>query len=91
MAHRDEIEKRLSAIDESISMHPLGSAPVREAFAVIEKHGKEHREAISQELFERDLPSLDELGKLQLTTTLGWWRLHRTRRSLLNKLGRDVE
>jgi hypothetical protein len=91
MATNGDVQKRLAEVDRSIAVHPLASTPVREAFAVIERHGKEHRDAISLELHERNLPSLDELGRLQLRTSFRWWRLHRSRRSLLKKLGREVE
>jgi hypothetical protein len=85
----DELEKRLTAVEGKLSEHPLSSDTVREAFAVIEKHGKENRGAISQELRERGLPTLDALGKIQARTSLAWWKLHRDRRSLLKKLGRE--
>lgn len=91
MSRNEEIAKRLAAVDQSISAHPLASARVREAFAVIEKHGKDNRDSISRELRERNLPSLDDLGRLQLRTTFRWWNLHRNRRALLKKLGRQVE
>lgn len=91
MATNGDIEKRLAEVDRSIAAHPLASTSVQEAFAVIEKHGKENKDAISLELRERNLPSLDELGRVQLRTTYRWWQLHRNRRSLLKKLGRGVE
>ena len=91
MAPNGDIEKRLAEVERSIAVHPLASTSVREAFAVIERHGKEHKDAISLELRERNLPSLDELGRLQLKTSFRWWRLHRNRRSLRKKLSLDVE
>ena len=44
-------------------------------------------EEISQELRERGLPSLEELGRIQLKTTVSWWKLHHDRRRLRKKLG----
>lgn len=82
-------EDRLAAVEARIAEHPLSSGPVREAFAMIEHLGKDNQEAIAQELRERDLPGLDDLGRLQLRTTFSWWRLHRGRRKLLKRLGRS--
>jgi hypothetical protein len=84
----DETERRLADVDAKISRHPLASTPVTEAFAVIEKHGKEQQDAIAQELRDRDLPALEELGRLQVRGSFSWWKLHRDRRALLKKLGR---
>lgn len=80
-------KERLAAVDERITHHPLSTAPVRDAFDVIERHGKENQEEISQELRERGLPSLEELGRIQLKTTVSWWKLHHDRRRLRKKLG----
>ncbi len=81
-----KLEQRLKTVNESIASHPLSSAPVREAFEVIERYGKTNVDAISDELRRRDLPSLEELGKVQARHTFSWWRLNRRRRSLEKRL-----
>jgi hypothetical protein len=85
----ENIRKRLDLLDLAIARHPLSSRAVTSAFAVIEKHGKKNVEAISLELAQKQLPPLDELGRIQLRTSFSWWNLHRKRRSLLRKLARS--
>lgn len=69
-----------------IAAHPLASPPVKSAFEVIERHGKENADVISTELAERGLPSLDELGKLQVRHMFSWWNVNRQARRLEKKL-----
>jgi hypothetical protein len=88
MGGNDKAENRLAEINRAIAAHPLSSDSVKAAFDVIEKHGKEQKDAIASELDERGLPSLEELGKLQVRTMFSWWKLNRSRRVLLRKLGR---
>lgn len=89
MTRRDRAAARLAAVEVAIASHPLSSPPVRDAFEVIERHGKENSAEISRELSERDLPSLVELGRIQVRSTFSWWNLHRRQRALRKKLGRD--
>lgn len=89
MNRNENFARKLAAVDAAISSHPLASAPVKSAFEAIERHGKDNKEAISKELGERNLPSLDELGRIQIRNMFSWWKLHRSRRSLLKKLGRQ--
>lgn len=88
MTREEQRAARLAKVEAEIAAHPLSSTPVTDAFAVIEKHGKENSVEITAELQERELPSLDELGRIQLKSTFSWWNLHRKKRALLRRLGR---
>lgn len=78
---------KLERVRKKIDAHPLSSPPVKSAFEVIERHGKENSDAISKELSERGLPSLDALGKLQIRHMFSWWNINRQKRALEKKLG----
>ncbi|WP_314428299.1 hypothetical protein [uncultured Microbacterium sp.] len=86
MATPDHIVARMAAVQARIQDHPLSSEPVRDAFEVIERHGKENSDAITRELTERGLPSLDELGRLQIRYMFSWWRLNRRKRILERRM-----
>ena len=81
------LKQKLEHVRKKIDTHPLSSPPVKSAFDVIERHGKENSDAISKELSERGLPSLDELGKLQIRHMFSWWSINRQKRVLEKKLG----
>lgn len=88
---RDEAMRLyLDKLDSDIAKHPLASEPVRQSFEVIERLGEKNVEPIAQELRERNLPSLDELGKLQLRHGFSWNRLHRKRTKMQQKLHRST-
>lgn len=82
MATPDDLAQRLERVQKRIDAHPLASAAVKSAGEVIDRHGKENVDAVSKELFERGLPSLVELGRLQVRHMFTWWNLHRRRRNL---------
>lgn len=44
---------------------------------------------MSRELADQNLPSLEELGKLQVDSTISWWKLHRKRNNLVKKIARS--
>lgn len=81
-----KLEHELKTLNRRIDAHPLSSAPVRDAFEVIERHGKGNVDVISDELRGRGLPSLEDLGKLQARHTFSWWMLNHRRRSLEKRL-----
>jgi len=80
----------LDKIETAIAAHPLASEPVLQSFEVIKRIGQENAELISEELEARGLPSLDELGKLQVRHGFSWARLHRKRKRLRNKLHLEI-
>ncbi|RJF41597.1 hypothetical protein D4740_08620 [Actinomyces sp. 2119] len=74
-------------MDAKIAAHPLGSERVCEAHRLIEEYGHD-RGRVSSGLAQRGLPSLRELGSLQVRHTLSWWWLHRRRNRLAWRLAR---
>lgn len=86
----DELEAKLQRIEAEIAAHPLASERVERAHAIVEAGDREDKEAIDRALADQGLPSLEELGKIQLQGTASWWRLHRDKKKLeakLHKLG----
>ncbi|WP_444592683.1 hypothetical protein, partial [Brachybacterium sp. AOP42-B2-9] len=72
-----ELEGQLREVEERISAHPLASERVVEAQKLVEERNGKDQKALSRELSERGLPSLEELGQIQFRNTASWWRLHR--------------
>jgi len=85
-----ELEAKIEAIDVRIAAHPLASAPVTAAHAIIEANTGQDAEVVSRELAERNLPTLEEIGIIQARGTVTWWRLHRDRSKLIAKVARLV-
>lgn len=86
MAAREQMVARMDRVQARIDCHPLSSSRVRSAFEAIERHGKENAGDIGVELAERGLPSLDELGRLQIRHMFSWWNLNRRKRALGRKI-----
>lgn len=84
----EQLTRRLAEVDGLIAAHPLAQASVREAHALIESIGEKDTDALSGELAARGLPTLEELGRIQVQTTSSWWRLHRDRKKILKKIER---
>lgn len=88
-----ELEGQLREVEERISAHPLASERVVEAQKLVEernelveeRNGKDQK-ALSRELSERGLPSLEELGQIQFRNTASWWRLHRDQKRLSRQI-----
>ncbi|WP_431806772.1 hypothetical protein [Microbacterium paraoxydans] len=80
--------QRLAEVDKLIAAHPLAQDSVREAHALIESTGERDKDALSGELAARGLPTLEELGRIQVQTTSSWWRLRRERKKILRKIER---
>lgn len=92
MFHREsleELEAKLEAVDAEIASHPLSSERVKAAQAVVEALGTQGTEKVSKELADQNLPSLEELGKVQVDSTMSWWKLHRKRNNLVKKIARS--
>jgi hypothetical protein len=83
-----ELEVRLEAIDKSLAQHPLASERVRNAHLIVGQRGDHDEATIARQLAEAGLPSLEELGKIQLEHTGSWWRLHRRRSKMLGKIAK---
>lgn len=77
-----ELEGQLREVEERISAHPLASERVVEAQKLVEERNGKDQKALSRELSERGLPSLEELGQIQFRNTASWWRLHRDQKRL---------
>ena len=78
-----EVELKLAEVDAEIAGHPLASDAVKEAQAFIDEKGDQDNAAVDAELAARNLPGLEELGKIQLSSTRSWWALHRRRNKLV--------
>lgn len=81
-----ELEAKLEAIDRSLAQHPLASERVKKAHLIVGNKSDSDDATVARQLAEAGLPSLEELGKIQLEHTGSWWRLHRNRRKLLRKI-----
>jgi hypothetical protein len=82
----DGLNAKLETVDAEIAAHPLSSTAVKEAHAIIEAKGEKDTAAVERELAERNLPSLEDLGRIQVKTTASWWRLYRDRKKLVHKI-----
>ena len=85
---RPRLEAKLRSLDARIAEHPLGSTAVKDAHAVITANAGAEKEVIARELAERGLPSLQELGSLQVRHSLTWWWLNRSKIAAESKLAR---
>lgn len=88
---REGLTARLAEVEAEIFTHPLSSERVTRAHALIEAMGDAETAVVDARLAEQGLPSLGELGRLQLRHTASWSRLHREKRKaqrLLDKLDR---
>ncbi|MBB5639899.1 hypothetical protein [Cryobacterium roopkundense] len=83
-----ELETKIATIDAEIAAHALASEPVKAAHEVIEANTGQDAEVVSRELAERNLPTLEEIGKIQVRGTVSWWSLHRDRKKLVEKVAR---
>lgn len=81
-----ELEGQLREVEERISAHPLASERVVEAQKLVEERNGKDQKALSRELSERGLPSLEELGQIQFRNTASWWRLHRDQKRLSRQI-----
>lgn len=64
MFHREsleELEAKLETIDAEMAAHPLASKRVKAAHALVEMKGDKDTEAVSRELADQNLPSLEEI------------------------------
>lgn len=80
------LQKRLEAVNAQIAEHPLASETVRRAHAIVEARGNADEAELQARLTDEGLPSLEELGKIQLRNTSSWWALHREKRNLERKI-----
>lgn len=85
---RAERERELDQVLRGIADHPLSSEEVRQANSLIEQLDGQDPSVIDDALASRGLPSLQDLGRMQLKHGLAFGRLHRRRRKLEKMLGR---
>ena len=67
---REELENMLRDTNAMIAAHPVSLESVKAAHEVVENAPRGDREVVSRELAARNLPSLEELGKIQAKHTL---------------------
>lgn len=81
-----DLQAKLEAIDAGIAAHPLASEKVKKVHRIVETHGDRSDDEIAQALALHGLPTLEELGKIQLEHTGSWWRLHRSRNRIITRI-----
>ena len=84
------LRAELEDLDARISAHPLASPRIRAAHATVEEHGSGDAAVTDEALAAEGLPSVEELGRAQVSGTWSWWRLHRRRRHLEARIRRSV-
>lgn len=84
----DALRAELSAIETRISGHPLASPPIRHAQDIVEHDKSKDQATIGRELAENGLPDLAELGKVQVSGSGSWWKLHRKKNKLEAEIAR---
>lgn len=84
----DDLRQKLAVLDAAIAAHPLASAPVTEANAVIDELKPAGQDVVARELAARGLPDLVALGRITIRDSASWWRLHRNRAKLVARIER---
>lgn len=83
-----KLKEELVQIDDKISHHKLNEGPIAEASAYVEElksQGKNNSE-IEELLNNKNLPSLQEIGKGTMFKIYGWWSLNRKRNKIMSRL-----
>ena len=84
------LRAELDEVNSLISDHPLASRRVRAAYEVVEGHGSRKSAEVDRDLAAKGLPSVSELGKVQMSSTWSWWKLHRRKLKLEKKIRRAL-
>lgn len=87
----EQLQTRLLDVDAQIAAHPLSSERVQRANEIVALKGVVGIEEVERLLAEQALPSLEELGQIQVAGTVSWWRLHRERRKIETKIERSAK
>lgn len=82
----EQLTSRLQAVDAEIAAHPLASEKVKQAHAIVEARGETDKAEVDRQLTASGLPSLEELGKIQVKGTASWWALHRDKKKIEAKI-----
>ena len=82
------LRAELDEVNSLISDHPLASRRVRAAHEVVEGHGSRKSAEVDRDLAAKGLPSVSELGKVQMASTWSWWKLHRRKTTLEKRIER---
>ena len=85
---RETLRAELADVRALLAAHPLASHRVRAAHEVIEDNRSRSVAEVDQALEANALPSVVELGRTQVAGLWSWWRLHRRRRKLEQRLER---
>jgi hypothetical protein len=84
----DELRSELQEVEALISAHPLASQRIRAAHQLVDNRESGDAADIDQQLADQGLPSVEELGRVQVAGSWSWWKLHRRRRKLERKIER---
>lgn len=82
------LRTELAEVAALIAAHPLAAPEVRAAHYVIDSGERGDGEALDRRLAAAGLPSVEELGRTQVSGFWSWWALHRRKRKLERKIAR---
>jgi hypothetical protein len=85
---REMLRAELADVHALIAAHPLASDRIRAAHEVIEENRSRSRAEVDEALAGSASPSVAELGRTQVAGLWSWWRLHRRRRKLEQRIER---
>ncbi|WP_104196236.1 hypothetical protein [Cryobacterium sp. M15] len=81
-----ELQIKLEAADAAVAAHPLAAERIKRAHAIIESTDSADKDLVEQKLAEEGLPDLAEIGLIQVRNSVSWWKLHRERNKITDKL-----
>lgn len=84
---KSELKAKLQIVCDELSSHPMASADFREAQKIIDSRGKSDLGGTSDELMQKGLPTIEEVGAITLRNLRSWVTLNRQRKRLERKLG----
>jgi hypothetical protein len=82
------LRAELDEVNRLIAAHPLASPRVRAAHDVIDNSPSRDVEEVERQLADGGLPSVRELGEAQVAGSWSWWKLHRRKRKLEQRIRR---
>ena len=85
------LRAELAKVDQLISAHPLASQPIRAAGARVEERGSRSPAEVDEQLAADGLPSVEDVGRTTASGMWSWWKLHRAKRRLDQKIQRALE
>ena len=85
------LRAELDEVRALISAHPLASRRISAAQETVDELGSRDVAEVDRQLAAGGLPSLEELGRAQLSGTWSWRKLHRRKMKLEKRIDRLLE